>query len=141
MSKTTKSPTSFPGLALGQRLPELPRNVATVPPESEALPMDDTKQSRRRAWQINHKEQPFPSVSSYPDEDALIADVKTALGQGTKKVGKTPRIIVIGALGRCGKGAVDLCAKVGVPKENILNWDMAETGNHTTTSPKLPKVE
>lgn len=34
---------------------------------------------------------------------------------------------MIGALGRCGKGAVDLALKVGIPAENILQWDMAET--------------
>lgn len=48
-----------------------------------------------------------------------------------------------GALGRCGRGAVDLFEKIGVPSENIvqvrgstcmmepsliaLQWDMAET--------------
>ncbi|RDW92113.1 saccharopine dehydrogenase-3 [Coleophoma crateriformis] len=79
------------------------------------------------AWQINHKDQPFPSVSSYPNEDALIADVKTAVAQGTEKTGKAPRVLIIGALGRCGSGAVDLCLKAGVPTENVLKWDMAET--------------
>jgi saccharopine dehydrogenase (NAD+, L-lysine-forming) len=43
------------------------------------------------------------------------------------KTGKQPRVLVIGALGRCGRGAVDLCAKAGVSDENILKWDMAET--------------
>lgn len=36
-------------------------------------------------------------------------------------------MLVIGALGRCGKGAVDLCLKVGISTENVLKWDMAET--------------
>ena len=34
---------------------------------------------------------------------------------------------MIGALGRCGKGAVDLCLKAGLADENVLQWDMAET--------------
>jgi saccharopine dehydrogenase (NAD+, L-lysine forming) len=68
-------------------------------------------------------------VSSYPNEDALIADVKKAIAQGTEKTGKAPRVLIIGALGRCGNGAVDLCSRAGVPTENILKWDMAETGN------------
>jgi saccharopine dehydrogenase (NAD+, L-lysine-forming) len=68
-------------------------------------------------------------VSSYPNEDALVADVKKAVGQGTEKTGKAPRVLIIGALGRCGSGAVDLCLRAGVPTENILKWDMAETGN------------
>lgn len=36
-------------------------------------------------------------------------------------------MLVIGALGRCGRGAVDLCLKAGIPTENVLKWDMAET--------------
>jgi saccharopine dehydrogenase (NAD+, L-lysine-forming) len=70
-------------------------------------------------------------VSSYPNEDALIADVKKAVTQGAEKNGRAPRVLIIGALGRCGSGAVDLCLKAGVPNENILKWDMAETGNGT----------
>ncbi|KAK4239883.1 hypothetical protein C8A03DRAFT_31987 [Achaetomium macrosporum] len=78
------------------------------------------------AWQLNHTE-PFPGVESYPNEDALIADVKKALDEGAKKAGRLPRVIVIGALGRCGSGAVDALRKSGLPEENILKWDMAET--------------
>lgn len=76
------------------------------------------------AWQLTHPaSEPFPSVSSYPDEDSLVLDVYNAV----KKTGKTPRVIVIGALGRCGSGAVDMCLKAGIPTELILKWDMAET--------------
>lgn len=34
-------------------------------------------------------------------------------------------MLVIGALGRCGSGAVDACVKAGCA--DILRWDMAET--------------
>ena len=68
-------------------------------------------------------------MSSYPNEDALVADVKKAIIQGTEKTGKAPRVLIIGALGRCGSGAVDLCLRAGVPTENVLKWDLAETGN------------
>ncbi|KAL2261350.1 hypothetical protein VTK26DRAFT_4347 [Humicola hyalothermophila] len=78
------------------------------------------------AWQLSHSE-PFPGVESYPNEDALIADVKKALDEGAKKAGRLPRVIVIGALGRCGTGAVSALEKAGLPAENILKWDMAET--------------
>jgi hypothetical protein len=78
------------------------------------------------AWQLNHSE-PFPGVESYPNEDALITGVKKALDEGAKKAGRHPRVIVIGALGRCGSGAVDALLKAGLPEENILKWDMAET--------------
>ena len=80
------------------------------------------------AWQLTHPtSEPFPSVSSYPNEDALIVDVKKAIAAGKAKTGKDPQVLVIGALGRCGSGAVDLCLRAGVPTENVLKWDMAET--------------
>ncbi|KAK4162170.1 hypothetical protein QBC43DRAFT_242240 [Cladorrhinum sp. PSN259] len=78
------------------------------------------------AWQLNHSE-PFPGVKSYPNEDALITNVKKAVDSGAQKAGRLPRVIVIGALGRCGSGAVDALRKSGIPEENILKWDMAET--------------
>ena len=68
-------------------------------------------------------------MSSYPNEDALIADIKKAIAEGTEKTGKAPRVLIIGALGRGGSGAVDLCLRAGVPTENVLKWDMAEIGN------------
>lgn len=73
------------------------------------------------------KNEPFPSVSSYPNENDLIADVKKAIAQGSEKTGKAPRVLVIGALGRCGSGAVDLCLRAGVPTENVIKWDMVST--------------
>lgn len=51
----------------------------------------------------------------------------TGLWEIVKKSGREPRVLVIGALGRCGRGAVDLCLKVGISTENVLKWDMAET--------------
>ena len=73
------------------------------------------------------KNGPFPSVSSYPNENDLIADVKKAVVQGLEKTGKAPRVLIIGALGRCGSGAVDLCLRAGVPTENVIKWDLVRT--------------
>ncbi len=53
--------------------------------------------------------------------------MKLAVEAGKAKAGRLPRVIVIGALGRCGRGAVDAVTRAGVPEENILKWDMAET--------------
>lgn len=89
------------------------------------------------AWQLNHTE-PFPGVESYPNEDALITNVKKALDEGAKKAGRQPRVIVIGALGRCGSGAVDALRKAGVPEDNILKWDMAETAKGGPFSASSP---
>ncbi|KAK4195112.1 hypothetical protein QBC40DRAFT_289615 [Triangularia verruculosa] len=80
------------------------------------------------AHQLTHPaSEPFHGVASYPNEDALITNVKEALAAGTQAAGRAPRVIVIGALGRCGSGAVDALRKAGVPEDNILKWDMAET--------------
>ncbi|KAI0999345.1 Saccharopine dehydrogenase [Podosphaera aphanis] len=80
------------------------------------------------AWQLTHPaSQPFPSVSSYPQEDALLSDVKLAISVGEEKAGRKPRVLIIGAHGRCGRGAVDLCLRAGIPAQNVLRWDMAET--------------
>ena len=67
------------------------------------------------------------AVSSYANQDLLLADVRSHLEEGAKIAGRQPRVLVIGALGRCGRGAVDLCTQAGIPDENILKWDMAET--------------
>jgi saccharopine dehydrogenase (NAD+, L-lysine forming) len=71
--------------------------------------------------------EPFPSVSSYPNENELIADVKKAVVLGSEKTGKAPRVLIIGALGRCGSGAIDLCLRAGVPTENVIKWDLVRT--------------
>ncbi len=67
------------------------------------------------AWQLTHgKDHPLPGVTAYENEGALIKDVKDAVEKGRAKAGRLPRVLVIGALGRCGKGAVDLCEKAGL---------------------------
>lgn len=78
------------------------------------------------AWQLKHgKDKPLPAVSSYENEHLLIDDVKKAVEEGKAKAGHYPRVLVIGALGRCGRGAVDLCVRAGL--EDILKWDLPET--------------
>jgi hypothetical protein len=47
--------------------------------------------------------------------------------QAQEKCGRLPRVLVIGALGRCGTGACDLAVQVGLPEDLIVRWDMAET--------------
>ena len=70
----------------------------------------------------------LPGVEGYPNETALVNDVQAALKHGApKNDGKLPVVLVIGAKGRCGGGAVDLCRAVDLPKENVLEWDLDET--------------
>lgn len=80
------------------------------------------------AWQLEHPEaKTMPGVTPFDNQGLLVDDVKQRLAAGESKAGRKPRVLVIGALGRCGRGAVDLCKQAGIPDENILKWDMAET--------------
>ena len=83
------------------------------------------------AWshQLTHPPgQLLPSVESNPNESELVKDVQAAHKRGEpKNASRLPVVLVIGAKGRCGGGAVDLCKASGLPKENILEWDMDET--------------
>ena len=60
-------------------------------------------------------------VTRYDGKAALLADLAAELaGLGR------PRAIIIGALGRVGKGAADCLTALGVP---VTKWDMAETAS------------
>lgn len=63
---------------------------------------------------------PCPPVTTWASSEAMRADVQAALG------GATPDALVIGALGRVGTGASDLCSEVGL---QVTKWDMAETAH------------
>ena len=70
----------------------------------------------------------MPGRSFYKNERDLIEEVQAELKMGIEKNdGKPPRVLVIGALGRSGKGSLDLCRSVGIPDENLLKWDLPET--------------
>ena len=60
-------------------------------------------------------------VTRYDGRSALLADLAAEL----VNLGR-PRAIIIGALGRVGTGAADLCAALGV---QVTKWDMAETAS------------
>jgi saccharopine dehydrogenase (NAD+, L-lysine-forming) len=60
-----------------------------------------------------------PPVSTYPDADTLTGSL------ANRMAGRPlPDAIVIGALGRVGTGATDLCKRLGL---SVTGWDMAET--------------
>lgn len=62
-------------------------------------------------------------VGTYPVKDALLAELGAELdATGAAR----PGAIVIGALGRVGTGAGDLCTALDVP---VTRWDMAETAH------------
>lgn len=62
-------------------------------------------------------------IGVYAGRDALVAD----LTQEMRSIAQDrPRAIVIGALGRVGTGASDLCEAMGL---QVTRWDMAETAS------------
>lgn len=80
------------------------------------------------AYQLEHGAKRMPGKKYYKNEGDLIKEVKTDLENGFARAGgRQPQILVIGALGRCGGGALDLCRAVGIPESNLLKWDLAET--------------
>ncbi|KXS16893.1 saccharopine dehydrogenase [Gonapodya prolifera JEL478] len=71
----------------------------------------------------------YGAVSHFPTDTELIAHVRGRLEAAKAKTGQEPSLMVMGALGRCGRGAVDFARSAGVPDERIVKWDMAETAN------------
>ncbi|MEN0087726.1 MAG: saccharopine dehydrogenase [Pseudomonadota bacterium] len=63
----------------------------------------------------------LPPLAPFGDQDAMVAWVREAM-DGLE----APTALVMGALGRCGTGATDLCEALGV---SPTRWDMAETAN------------
>lgn len=59
-------------------------------------------------------------VAAWANAAAMRAEVGAALGDGR------PDALVIGALGRVGTGAADLCTALGL---SVTGWDMAETAH------------
>lgn len=72
-------------------------------------------------WAAQQKGKLAGPVKRYSGRVALINSLKAELGSA-----KRPRAIIIGALGRVGTGASDLCAAMGVA---VTKWDMAETAS------------
>jgi saccharopine dehydrogenase (NAD+, L-lysine-forming) len=74
-----------------------------------------------KCWAAQQRGTIAGAVSKYPSKAALLAD----LNQEMKSI-SSPRAIVIGALGRVGTGASDLCAAMNV---DVTKWDIAETAS------------
>ncbi|KAI7882889.1 Formate/glycerate dehydrogenase catalytic domain-like protein [Lichtheimia hyalospora FSU 10163] len=77
---------------------------------------------------IHGDKKPYGVIKPYPNEDALIKHTKEHLAAAVMaNNGKMPKVLVMGALGRCGTGACNFARKAGVPEENIIKWDINET--------------
>ncbi|MEP4195480.1 MAG: saccharopine dehydrogenase [Aliishimia sp.] len=76
-----------------------------------------------KCWAAQHRNQICGPVSTFKSSVHLLADLQSELvAIGTQR----PTALVIGALGRVGTGAADLCTAMGVP---VTKWDMAETAS------------
>ncbi|KAI9277762.1 hypothetical protein BY458DRAFT_432790 [Sporodiniella umbellata] len=72
--------------------------------------------------------QPLGPLKPYPNEKALISHIQSKFQRAVAlNRDQVPTLMVMGALGRCGTGACDLARKVGIPEENIIQWDINET--------------
>lgn len=60
-------------------------------------------------------------VARFADRHAMLAQLRAGLPAGAR-----PRALVIGALGRVGTGAADLCTALDLP---VTRWDVAETAH------------
>ncbi|NKW77887.1 saccharopine dehydrogenase [Rhodobacteraceae bacterium R_SAG7] len=76
-----------------------------------------------KAWAAQQRGATCGPVGVYKDKDALLADLG---GELDATGADRPKAIVIGALGRVGTGAADLCEAMGVA---VTKWDMNETAS------------
>ncbi|WP_298851918.1 saccharopine dehydrogenase [uncultured Ruegeria sp.] len=76
-----------------------------------------------KTWAAQQRDEECPPVGVYSDKDSLNAELLAELdATGSAR----PRAMVIGALGRVGTGAADLCEAMSV---SVTKWDMAETAS------------
>lgn len=76
-----------------------------------------------KSWCAQQRGEICGPVGVYPGKDALLSELSAELD--ATGIGR-PTAIVIGAMGRVGTGAADLCEALGVA---VTKWDMAETAS------------
>ena len=66
--------------------------------------------------------------TKYPNEEALMEKTREAV-RVIRKHRPDGRVtsLIIGALGRCGRGAIDCLEKSGLQSDEIVRWDIQET--------------
>jgi len=62
----------------------------------------------------------LPKLASSPNQDALVNEIKSLLELNDKPA----KVLVIGAKGRSGRGAVEMAKSVGA---QVIEWDIEET--------------
>lgn len=71
-----------------------------------------------QAWCAQQDNGTLHNLESYRNQQAMIEDLLHTLGD------RRPRVMVIGALGRCGQGARAVANKLGL---EVTPWDIEET--------------
>ena len=71
-------------------------------------------------WIAKQKGETLGALSSYANRETLVAHLQSQLAQ----LSETPKIIVIGAKGRCGSGALDLARALDI---TVTPWDAKNT--------------
>lgn len=75
------------------------------------------------AWAAQARGAAAGPLARFAGKQALLGAVSDALAAAC---GSVPRVLVIGALGRVGSGACDLCNALKLP---VTRWDIAETAH------------
>lgn len=81
------------------------------------------------AWQLAHPTGPaMPGSTPYLDSNVLFREVQEALAAGkARNGGALPTVIVTGARGRCGQGAIAFLRSVGISDARITKWGREDT--------------
>lgn len=75
-----------------------------------------------KCWAAQQRREICGPVGVYDSSKHLLADLQSDLSGAFTR----PTALIIGALGRVGTGAADLCTHMGVP---VTGWDMEETAH------------
>lgn len=76
-----------------------------------------------KCWAAQQHGELCAPVGVFTNKDAMLDDLRITLDATNAP---RPNAIVIGALGRVGTGAADLCAEMNV---DVTKWDMAQTAS------------
>ena len=76
-----------------------------------------------KCWIAQMHGTPAAPITPYANADTLTVELKTDLEALSARL---PDALVIGALGRVGTGASDLCKRLNIP---VTGWDMAQTAH------------
>jgi len=82
------------------------------------------------ARQITHPDSSFDEeAQEYYSEDEAVNTTAACLQDVFQKVNRFPVAMIIGASGKCGKGAINLCQRLDFRPENIIQCGRAETSD------------